>query len=385
MNDTTLRVLVVASAALVLVGVGLAVGSGTPADAAPGPTTDAASVPQSAASPPVDARQGDASERPLLDCTDGTSPGVVACGYNSGPIAVDIEDQLTTGDSVTVSGVELDEGGFVAVHAVSYVDGQFTESVRGVSAYLEPGLHRDVAVELDRPVTDGTTLVAVVYRDSDDDGEFEFVDTDGAVDRPYTNTYSAETGNVTSEAGDVVGDSAQFSPTNVRVRTVRTPAEGGATVTVRITNDNDEPIDLSVRPRTLPSGVSVAAVDSEGGVLPGARDAVVWSQVPPGRTVTATYRLDLSGDADGSAGTANFRVGLGDGTGTVPTTVTLPERGVSQSVVALAGEDRRFAFEEVVRAVELYNSDEPVPETGDTLSFDDVVDIVRLFNADRPV
>lgn len=384
MNDTTLRVLVVASAALVLVGVGLAVGSGTPADAvASGPTSDAASVSQSATSSPVDARQGDASEQPPLDCTDGTSPGVVTCGYNSGPTAVDVEDQLTTGDSVTVSGVELDEGGFVAVHAVSYVDGQFTESVRGVSAYLEPGLHRDVAVELDRPMTDGTTLVAVVYRDGDDDGEFEFVDTDGTVDRPYTNTYSPETGNVTDEAGDVIGDSAQFSPTNVRVQAVGTPAEGGATVTVSVTNDNDEPIDLRAGPRTLPADVTVAEATSEGGAVTVRGDVVEWTQVQPGETVTARFRLTLPDGAGGGA--AAVRVGLGDGPGSVPTEVTLPDDPASPSVVALAGDDRRVDFDEVLRAIGLYNADEPVPETGESPTFSDVIDLVRLYNTGAPV
>ena len=377
MNDTTQTLLVAAVAAvavLAVAGVGLVGGSGAGGGVA--------TVGADATGSPTDARQP-AEPHPLLDCTNGTSPGVVACGYDPGPTAVALDDQLTAGDSATVSAVELDEGGFVAVHAVSYVDGQFTESLRGVSPYLEPGLHRDVAVDLDRPVDEDTTLVAVVYRDGDDDGEFEFVDTDGAVDRPYTNTYSAETGNVTDEAGDVIGDTARFTPAEVTTRTVTTPAEDGAVLSVTVTNDGSAPLDLRAGPRTLPAGVTVAEATSEGGTVTVRGDAVEWTQVQPGETVTARFRLTLPDGAGGDA--ADVRVGLGDGPGSVPAEVTLPDDPASPSVVALAGDDRRVGFDEVVRAIGLFNTDEPVPETGESLTFSDITDLVRLYDTGAPV
>jgi uncharacterized protein YidB (DUF937 family) len=133
---------------------------------------------------------------------------VIECGYNPGPTAVELRDQTTAGGTVTVDGVELADGGFVAVHRLSFVDGAFAGSLLGVSGRLSAGLHRDVEVDLTRRVAANATLIAVVYRDSDDDGEFDFAATGGAVDRPYTNTYSERAGNVTDEAGDVIGDAA---------------------------------------------------------------------------------------------------------------------------------------------------------------------------------
>jgi len=143
-----------------------------------------------------------------LACTNGTSDAILACGFNPGPTAVAFEPRTSDGSAVRVRAVELDAGGFVAIHRISYIDGEFTDSVVGVSEYLSPGLHRGVNVTLDEPVRDGATLVAVTYRDTDGDTAYDFAATDGADDRPYTNTYSNETGNVTDEAGDVIGDAA---------------------------------------------------------------------------------------------------------------------------------------------------------------------------------
>ena len=157
-----------------------------------------------------------------LACTNGTSEAVVACGYNPGPTAVSLSDQETENGSVTVDAVELAEGGFVAVHRATFVDGAFTESVVGVSRSLDAGLHRDVEVDLENGVAGEQRLIAVVYRDSDGDDTFDFVATDGADDRPYTNTYSERAGNVTDEAGDVIGD----------VATVESEPAGNAPVVV---------------------------------------------------------------------------------------------------------------------------------------------------------
>jgi hypothetical protein len=161
-------------------------------------------------SQPSDATNESESRAPFTACTNGTSRSVIACGYQPGPTAVELSPQeVGDGGTVTVRAVNLSEGGFVAVHRRSFVDGKATESLLGVSPYLDAGLHKDVAVPLSLP-TEGSpnrTLVAVVYRD-DGDETFEFVDSSGVVDRPYTNTYSESEGNVTDEAGDVIGDVA---------------------------------------------------------------------------------------------------------------------------------------------------------------------------------
>jgi len=94
-----------------------------------------------------------------------------------------------TGDSdgatVTVDRVDLSQGGFVTIHDASLGGGAAFDSVRGTSAYLEAGVHEDVTVELDEPLTSTERLVAMPHRDTDDDEAYDFVDSDGEVDAPF--------------------------------------------------------------------------------------------------------------------------------------------------------------------------------------------------------
>jgi len=65
---------------------------------------------------------------------------------------------------VTVESASLSEGGYV----VLYLDDR-DGPVVGQSAYLGPGTHRNVEIQVDRELPDGHTLVAVAYQDSDGD------------------------------------------------------------------------------------------------------------------------------------------------------------------------------------------------------------------------
>jgi len=67
-------------------------------------------------------------------------------------------------ESVTVESASLSEGGYV----VLYLDDR-DGPVVGQSAYLGPGTHRNVEIQVDRELPDGHTLVAVAYQDSDGD------------------------------------------------------------------------------------------------------------------------------------------------------------------------------------------------------------------------
>jgi len=192
----------------VLAVTGLAVGAGGPTAAEPTPTDAAATTAVQA--PPAGEGAG------FTDCTNGTSRAMLACGYAPGPTAVELTSQVTGGETVTVRAVNVSAGGFVAIHRRSFVDGAVIESFVGTSGYLDAGLHRDVRVPIDAELDGDAELVAVVYRD-DGDERFEFVSSGGATDRPYTNSYSPAVGNVSDEAGDVIGDLA-------RVRVASAPA-----------------------------------------------------------------------------------------------------------------------------------------------------------------
>jgi hypothetical protein len=108
---------------------------------------------------------------------------------------VTVENQTTDGTTVVVDSVTMSEGGFVAIHDSSLFDGNVIGSVIGVSDYLAPGTHEDVAITLydvpgatfdvDRLPAD-EQLVAMPHLDTDGDEEYGFVATGGDVDGPYT-------------------------------------------------------------------------------------------------------------------------------------------------------------------------------------------------------
>lgn len=197
----------------------------------------------------VDGPAANAIHHPV-DCRNGTSGTILACGFNPGPTSVAIQrgsSPLSIGSTadgslvVTIRAVELSTGGFIAVHRQSIFDGVVTESVLGTSAYLSPGLHRNVTVELEGSPAVGQSLVAVVYRDTDGDQQYDFVATAGDDDRPYTNSYDDRTGNVTDDAGRIIGDVAIVRAT--ATRDVVSQARPGETVrvttTVRVARETD--------------------------------------------------------------------------------------------------------------------------------------------------
>ncbi|PSP98880.1 PGF-CTERM sorting domain-containing protein [Halobacteriales archaeon QS_4_70_19] len=128
---------------------------------------------------------------------------------------VSFSDQPTDGSSVVVDRTEMANGGFLAIHDSSLLDGATFESVRGVSGKLGAGVHSDVRVSLDEPLENDDTLIPMPHRDTNDNDQYDFVTSDGEDDGPYTDqngeivlaTGSAEltdTANVTM-ADDVSG------------------------------------------------------------------------------------------------------------------------------------------------------------------------------------
>jgi hypothetical protein len=106
---------------------------------------------------------------------------------------VSFADQSTDGTSVTVQSVEMENGGFVTVHDETLLDGDALGSVVGVSEYLEPGSVDSLTVELDDELTEDQTLIAMPHRDTNNNQTYDFVDTEGSEDGPYTNDDGAVT------------------------------------------------------------------------------------------------------------------------------------------------------------------------------------------------
>lgn len=121
---------------------------------------------------------------------------------------VDFSAQETDGATVTVDAVFVPEGGFVTIHDSTLLEGDALGSVVGVSDYLEPGYYENVEVTLygDVPgadfqqdrLTEGETLIAMPHLDSNGNGTYDFLTTNGSEDGPYT-----VDGEAVVEAGDV--------------------------------------------------------------------------------------------------------------------------------------------------------------------------------------
>jgi hypothetical protein len=147
---------------------------------------------------------------------------------------VTFENQTSNGSTVVVDAANSSDGTFVAIHDASLLEGNVIGSVIGVSEYLEQGEHENVSVELfdvsgadfaESELTENQTLIAMPHLDTNDNGTYDFVATDGAEDGPYVNetgqpvvddafvTMEAMEDNVTNETN--VTDNVTDNETNV--------------------------------------------------------------------------------------------------------------------------------------------------------------------------
>ena len=111
------------------------------------------------------------------------------------------DDQSSDGSSVTVASAALPDGGFVAIHDSSLLDGNVAGSVIGVSEKYDAGTVMDVAIDLysgvpggdyDQSSLDGDqTLIAMPHYDTNDNGSYDFITSGGDEDGAYTRDGSA--------------------------------------------------------------------------------------------------------------------------------------------------------------------------------------------------
>ncbi|WP_101296661.1 DUF7282 domain-containing protein [Halegenticoccus soli] len=126
---------------------------------------------------------------------------------------LEFSNQPTNGSSVVVDAVALSDGGFVAVHDASLLEGDVIGSVVGVSEFLEPGIHSGVQVPLfDVPganfgtqTLEGTQpLIPMPHLDTNGNERYDFVETEGQEDGPYVEAGQAvvDLGFATVAGGD---------------------------------------------------------------------------------------------------------------------------------------------------------------------------------------
>ena len=109
----------------------------------------------------------------------------VQAQVDRGPITT-FEAQASGGHEVVVPSVDLPEGGFVAIHDATLLEGAVFTSVIGISEALPAGASEQVRVQLTRAlVGDNETLVAMPHKDSNANGIYDFVSSAGAEDGPF--------------------------------------------------------------------------------------------------------------------------------------------------------------------------------------------------------
>lgn len=127
--------------------------------------------------------------------------------------SITFEPQDSNGSTVTVQSVTLPEGGFVVVHDSDVIEGEAVDSILGRSSYLTPGLSENVTIELNESLDQSQRLVAITYRDSNDNQAFDFVESNQTEDGPYTKIDSREAVNgiavveVTDETANATSES----------------------------------------------------------------------------------------------------------------------------------------------------------------------------------
>ena len=237
-----------------------------------------------------------------LEPSDGPGPGS----------AVTIANQSSDGTTVVVESVTLEEGGFVAIHDETLLEGAVAGSVIGVSTYLEPGTYENVTITLfdvpgaefdDRELEDGDLVIAMPHFDSGDNQRYDFVRTDGHFDGPYTADGSAviDTATVTvgpggppeeppGNATDVPGEPGP--PGNG----TETPAEPGTETDTPTGTDNATATDTGTSTNTTTDTATDTTTDTAtdtttatdaGTETDGGTDARLPNDAPSGALQTA--------------------------------------------------------------------------------------------------
>ncbi|OAQ54743.1 hypothetical protein HTG_04045 [Natrinema mahii] len=160
-----------------------------------------------------------------------------------GTASIDVRDQESDGDAVTVADVSLSEGGFVAVYDGVAVDAD-PDAVVGVSNSLAAGDHENVTVDLDEPLNESGPIVAVAHHDTDGNEAFGYAESDGEDDVPYV-----------TASGAPVLDGAFVTVADA-------PAEPEATLSVDDQEGEGESLEIDAASATVPYVVT-AEYDGE--------------------------------------------------------------------------------------------------------------------------
>jgi len=168
--------------------------------------------------------------------------------------SVAFNDQESDGEQVVIESVRMDEGGFVAIHDETLLEGDVLASVIGNSVYLEPGVHENVTVTLARPIEETQTLIAMPHLDTNDNEVYDFVLSVGEVDGPYVADGEAVVDQATVSVGaeePVETETETEEPVETETEEpVDTPTETEEPVDTPTETETEEPVDTPTETET---------------------------------------------------------------------------------------------------------------------------------------
>lgn len=177
-------------------------------------------------------------------------------------------DQETRGELVTVDAAQLSAGGFVVLR-----EGAPDGPVIGVSSPLDPGeTQTDLRIPLSDPLDTAVRIYATAHLDTDADGEFDFISSDGTQDGPYERNGSPVTRTATVQLPGSVASTSTPTETQTPAQTEtmtpeppsteppdRTESTSDLTLdTARVTEGADGPSVVTLSTVELPEGGFVA-------------------------------------------------------------------------------------------------------------------------------
>ena len=161
--------------------------------------------------------------------------------------SVNFDDQTSDGKTVVVEDVDLSEGGFVTIHDASLKEGAVLESVVGTSKHLEAGHHEEVVVTLNKPIQETNQLLAMAHKDTNDNQEYDFVDSGGEADGPFTANGNIVMTQATAQVTAFVSASSQDATDGETIVVDEVTLHNGGFVTIHDSSLLDGAVFDSVR------------------------------------------------------------------------------------------------------------------------------------------
>jgi PGF-CTERM protein len=153
----------------------------------------------------------------------GTTAAGPSTASGSGP-GITFDDQNSSGQTVLVQSATLPQNGFIAIYD-STRSGNATDKIIGASYLLDAGTTTNIRIQLDQPLNQTKSLTAVYHADSNGNGEFDFVSSNGQQDPapPEGQDRTVAVADVTVQGSDTGGD----TPTESGGATATTTSAGG--------------------------------------------------------------------------------------------------------------------------------------------------------------